>query len=107
MLISLPGSLTWSADVSIFVEDQNGQPLQNVSVTGSWSGGDPATASCTSDLSGQCTVTDNGLSKSEKSVSFTVTSLSLAGYTYAPGDNHDLDGDSDGTTFLVSSSNRN
>ncbi len=49
----LPGSLTWSADVSIVVEDQNGQPLQNVSVTGSWSGGDPASASCTSDLSGQ------------------------------------------------------
>ena len=34
-------------------------------------------------------------------VTFTVDNLSLAGYGYQPGDNHDPDGESDGTTVTL------
>jgi hypothetical protein len=35
-------------------------------------------------------------------VSFSVDSVEIAGHAYSPGDNHDPDGDSDGTTISVS-----
>ena len=74
-------------------------PLVGATVTGMWSfGGSP---SCTTGADGWCSVTKNNLKKDVSSVTFTVDDVTLTGYGYTPGGNHDPDGDSDGTTITV------
>jgi hypothetical protein len=34
-------------------------------------------------------------------VTFTITNMTRSGFSYAPGSNHDPDGDSTGTTIVV------
>lgn len=50
---------------------------------------------------GTCIVLFPGLRKNVKFVSFSVTSVTLAGYTYVGTANHDPDGSSNGTTQRV------
>jgi len=50
---------------------------------------------------GSCIVLYPGIRNSRKSVTFTVNSLTKAGFTYASGSNHDVDGGSNGTTIKV------
>jgi hypothetical protein len=73
--------------------------IQGVTVTGAWTGG--TTASCVTDASGRCSLTKR-YAKKKASVSFGVTSLHSSGVSYAPGDNHDPDGDSTGTAVTIS-----
>jgi hypothetical protein len=60
-----------------------------------------AVVSCTTDGSGQCSITLSNINKRINSVTLTVNSVSAAGCDYAAGDNHDPDGDSDGTTIVI------
>ncbi len=90
----------WKASVTISVHDGSEAPLANASVSGSWSGG--LNDSCITDGNGQCTVSTGKIDGQVTGATFSVETLSLSGYTYQPVDNHDLDGDSDGTTFTVS-----
>lgn len=90
----------WKAIVRITVHDQGHAPLPNAMVTGSWDDGRPGSNSCTTDSAGRCVVFQR-LHKSMSNVSFTVDSVELASYVYWPGDNHDPDGDSDGTTISL------
>ncbi len=96
----LAPSGNWRALVRVMVHDQDHVPLANATVTGTWSGGIPGTNTCTTDSRGWCVV-HRKMHGTMTSVSFTVDDVDLPGYLYVPGDNHDPDGDSDGTTIVI------
>ncbi len=95
----------WDAIVTVRVHDASEAALDGATVSGSWSGfggGTVIRGSCTtgSTGSGACTVRVNGMRKNNGPVTFTVTGVDSGDYTAS--DNHDPDGDSDGTTIVVS-----
>jgi hypothetical protein len=92
----------WKAQVQAEAEGVDNAPIEGVLVSGVWSSGVAVSNSCTTDSKGVCSVFVEGLTKSEKTVTFTVTNLSLEGYNYESSMNHDPDGDSDGTSITVS-----
>jgi hypothetical protein len=92
----------WDVSVTITVVDQNGNPVAGVFVDGGWSNGANGSGNCTTDSSGQCTVTKNRIKSNESSVTYTINSLSASGYTYNAAANSDPDGDSNGTVIIVS-----
>ncbi len=93
-----PGS--WTAIVTITVHDSSHNPVANATASGSWSNG--GTVSCTTAPSGACTVSKAGLLKIPASVTFTVVNVTHATLSYQSADNHDPDGDSNGTSITVS-----
>jgi protocatechuate 3,4-dioxygenase beta subunit len=99
--VGQPVRSKWEATVTITVHDQNHNPLANATVAGTWSAGATGGAECTADGSGQCSVAKGNLKFSVPSVTFTVDSVTHATNTYTPADNHDPDGDSDGTSITV------
>ncbi len=90
----------WTAMVTSTVHDSSHSPVANATVSGSWSNG--GTGSCTTSGSGQCAVSQSGLPRRTGSVTFTVASVTHATLTYKAADNHDPDGDSNGTSITVS-----
>jgi hypothetical protein len=70
-------------------------------VLGTWSGGASGAASCTTTSNGTCSVTRTKVAGA--SATFSVTSVSLSGSSYAAAANHDPDGSSNGTTITVQS----
>lgn len=93
---------TWSAIVEVAVHDANHVLINGAIVTGEWSANGLSSTVCTTGElggNGTCIFLFPGLRK--KSVSFTVTSVVMPGETYQSGNNHDPDGDSDGTTITV------
>ena len=90
----------WTATVTIVVHDAAHNPVSGITVAGTWSGGASGGSSCvTAGVLGQCQVSKQ-MQKSSASATFSVNSLT--GATYAPGSNHDPDGDSNGSTLTVS-----
>jgi len=79
---------SWDAQVTVYVEDSSGVGVAGVLVSGSWA--DPistTTNTCTTNASGYCSVVDGTpgrLSANDKSETFTVSNLSMTGYTYDP-----------------------
>jgi subtilisin len=69
----------WRATVTATVNSA----LPGAVVSGAWSTG--ATASCTTDTAGKCSVTVSLSTKSVSSVTYTVSGVALTGYTYVPG----------------------
>lgn len=93
---------TWTARVTIRVHGVTEAAVVGALVTGMWSNGASGTVSCISTSAGACTVQKTKLSRTSiASVTFTVTSLTLAGSTYIQSANHDPDGDSTGTAIVV------
>jgi hypothetical protein len=95
---------TWSAIVEIAVHDQNHQPLNGATVVGRWSRNGLNADTCTTgELGGDgtCIVLFPSLKRGFKSVTFTVTGVTLSGVTYQATGNHDPDGDSNGTAITV------
>jgi hypothetical protein len=95
---------TWSAVVEITVHDNSHQPLNGATVVGAWSrNGLNANTCTTGELGGNgtCIVLFPGLRKTVKNVSFTVSSVTMAGNTYVQAGNHDPDGSSNGTVIKV------
>lgn len=95
---------SWSATVEIAVHDASHHPLNGAAVVGTWSVSGLNSNECTTgDLGGDgtCIVLFPGLKKSVKSVTFTVTSVTVAGATYQQSENHDPDGSSNGTSIRV------
>jgi PKD domain/WD40-like Beta Propeller Repeat/Abnormal spindle-like microcephaly-assoc'd, ASPM-SPD-2-Hydin len=90
---------TWTAIATITVHDKNHSPVANATVSGSWSSG--ATGSCTTNAGGQCAAPRSTIPKSTGSVIFTVANVTHATITYNSSDNHDPDGESNGTTITV------
>ena len=64
-----------------------------------WPAGFAGDTSCDTNISGQCSVISGNIANRNKSVTLTVTGVNDPGY-YSM-DNHDPDGDSDGTMITV------
>ena len=92
----------WSANVQITVHSAGESPMSNATVNGAWSNGTTGSGSCITNASGQCTITRSDIRSTVNDVTFTVTSVTHSSNAYLPGSNHDPDGDSDGTSALVS-----
>ena len=88
----------WRAQVRILVEDQDRAVVAGAIVTGKWPNG--TTGTCTTNASGHCKI-GRKLAKSKLSIVFTVTKVTSAAGAYKPADNHDPDGDSNGTKITL------
>jgi subtilisin family serine protease len=96
------GSTTWTARVTITVDNGTEATVSGVTVAGTWSGGASGTATCKTNSVGVCTISKSSIPKATTGVTFTVTNLTLSPTgVYQPGSNHDPDPDSDGTTIVV------
>jgi hypothetical protein len=91
----------WRAEVTITVHDADHDPVADATVSGSWIAGASGTAVCTTNGSGVCTVTSPLVNKNRSPITFTVDGVTHATFVYDSSDNHDPDGDSDGTTISV------
>jgi hypothetical protein len=105
---TLVSGSTWSATVRVTVHDAGHNVLDGATVVGTWNGaGALASDTCTTGElgntgNGTCIFLAPSLSlKTKKSVSFTVTSVTMSGKTYQSASNHDPDGSSNGTTIKV------
>jgi thermitase len=91
----------WTATVTIVVHDGNHGPVSGITVAGTWSSGASGGGSCVTGAAGQCQVSKQP-QKNAASVTFSVTGLTgPTGVSYAPGSNHDPEGDSTGTAITV------
>ena len=75
------------ANVTIRIVDEFGSPLENALAGGTWGGGGSGSVNCTTNASGECTVVEEDVHKNNWPVTFTVTSVVKATYTYESGDN--------------------
>jgi PKD repeat protein len=91
---------TWTATATISVHDSSHLAVANAVVSGSWSDG--SLASCTTNPLGQCSVVMPRIPRKTANLRFSVTTAALAGFVYKPANNHDPDGESDGTTITIS-----
>ena len=91
----------WKATVTITVHDQNNQALPNATVQGTWSGGYAGVVTVTTGSNGQAVMSTGNISAKKNSVTFTVNNIARAGFTYSPNNNHDIDGESNGTTITI------
>jgi hypothetical protein len=89
----------WRATVSTLAHDGAHDPESGVRVTLNVSGG-VGVRSCTTAGNGDCAI-NVVVPDSVESLTFSVTSLAKAGFSYQPGANHDSDGDSNGTQIIV------
>ena len=99
------GGSSWSATIEVTIHDSNHNPLNGATVVGSWTGGGLASDECTTgDLGGNgtCIFLAPAINRRTKSVSFTVTSVTMTDKTYQSSANHDPDGSSNGTKITVS-----
>jgi subtilisin family serine protease len=94
---SVNNGSTWTAQVTITVHNGAG-----ATVHGSWSNGASGLASCAVNGSGQCMVSAGGIPKRTGTVTFSITDIIGGSTDYDASDNHDPDGDSNGTSITVS-----
>jgi len=92
-------STRWRARATIRVHDGGHALLPGVAVKGRF-GPKGATLTCTTGTGGACTLTRD-LKKATASIAFTVLGLSKTSYVYVAANNHDPDGDSNGTGITV------
>ena len=92
---------TWTAQVTIRVEDAIHGSVARATVNGTWSAGATGTASCRTSSVGICTLSKASIPSSATSVTFTVTGITATGGVYDGSANHDADGDSTGTVIVV------
>ena len=89
---------SWIASVNISVHDGGHRAAVNARVDGLWSSGD--SGSCVVDSHGTCTIAAD-IPNSKPSVTFTVQNVSLVIATYDAARNHDIDGETNGTSITV------
>ena len=82
--------------VSVLVHDGDHRPVPSARVTGLWSTG--AARVCTTDGTGRCTVSTT-IKGTEVGATLTIQTIEHVLYAYRAVNNHDPDGDSNGTTF--------
>jgi hypothetical protein len=92
----------WTAAAIVTVHDDRHQPVTGAMASGTWSGGIAGTSGCTTDGSGECQVLTEDIHSKVSSVLFTIDSVSHTSLTYHSSDNHDPDGDSNGTEIVIS-----
>lgn len=89
----------WTATVTVTIHTSAHGAQGAATVSGAWSSG--GAGSCTTGAAGTCSISLSGIPKGHGSRTFTVTSVTASGQTYAAGSNHDPDGDSDGTSITI------
>jgi hypothetical protein len=92
-------SSKWRARAQIRVHDGEHVVVAGVVVRGRF-GPNGAIISCTTGTAGACTLTRD-LKRTRLSINFVVVGLSKSTYTYLAANNHDPDGDSNGSTITV------
>jgi PKD repeat protein len=92
----------WWAEVTITVHDGDEEPVPEATVQGTWSGGASGSGSCLSGADGTCTVLSPKITVAEETIAFVVDGVTHPTLPYQPAENHDPDGDSDGTSIVVS-----
>jgi subtilisin family serine protease len=91
---------SWSSTLTVSVHAADEAPISGVTVyVLADYGAGTADLSCETDGAGSCATADLVLHKKNGSVTYTVQALSVS---YGPQDNHDPDGDSDGTSIQAS-----
>jgi hypothetical protein len=96
------GTGDWSANVRITAHDSRHNPLNGVTVRGSWnSGPEMQCVTSAAEVPGTCVLTLPALPLTTLQAYFGISGLSLAGATYKPASNHDPDGSSNGYGFFV------
>jgi hypothetical protein len=98
---SNPNSNRWDAHVQITAHTVDEIPIDNATITGTWSGGVSGNGTCITDSLGKCSVSMISIRGNLNSVTFTVTSADHSTLLYDPALNHDPDGDSSGTTITI------
>ncbi len=93
-------SQKWQPQVQVTIYTSIGLDGDGAIVSGTFSG-HKGTVSCTTTAYGTCTLGNFTLKRSTKSTVFTVTNVVRDSTTYAPTDNRDPGGDSNGTTITV------
>jgi hypothetical protein len=91
----------WDATVSITVHDASEQAVVGAAVSGDWSGGGSGSDTCVTDSNGLCNITKANVKSNVSNVTFTVTDITKDATVYQSADNHDPDGDSDGTSITI------
>ena len=93
---------TWSATVRVTAHDSRHNPVNGVTVLGSWNSG-PGVQCVTSDaeVAGTCTITLAAIPNATRNAYFGMSGMTLAGATYKPVSNHDPDGSSNGYGIFV------
>lgn len=91
----------WNATVSILVHDASENPVVGATVSGSWSGGISGSDNCTTDAAGRCSITKTSIKSNLSGVMFAITNVVQGSSVYQPADNHDPDGDSNGTNITI------
>jgi len=89
----------WAATVTMTVHDTDHNPVPSATVYGVFSDGS-SVFQCTTGVNGRCSV--QGYQWLRNSLTFTVTDIYQVDLPYEPTDNHDPDGDSNGTSIIVS-----
>ena len=93
---------SWSATVTVTVDDYMHAGVEDATVTGSWSGGVSGDTTCNTNSYGQCSFLANVTKKNLKKVSFTLSDVSDGSSNYVSSTNHDDEGDSDGNSIVIS-----
>jgi hypothetical protein len=94
----------WQATVIVRVHDDAHAPVSGATVSATFTpeSGAAVAASCTTNPAGACRMRSPRMATATNSfVTMTVDNITAAGFTYDAGQNHDPDGDSDGTTIVV------
>lgn len=91
----------WAAFVTITIHDASENPVEGAVVSGSWIEGASGDRTCTTDAAGQCSVQRRFIKGSSASVTFAVTGVEHATFSYQPEANHDPDGDGNGAEIVI------
>ena len=96
--ISKTGNKRWTANAAITVHDKDENPVSGLSVQGLWSGGSSGSDSCITNANGIC---QTSISTRGSTLTFTVSNIVGTGFEYSAGDNHDVNGNSDGNSITI------
>ena len=98
------GSNSWSATVEITVHDVNHNPLNGATVKAVWSVSGLNSNTCTTGElggNGTCIMLFPNLSLATGSVTLRIQKVTKTGQTYNSADNHDVDGETNGTGIRI------
>lgn len=90
----------WNATVTVEVHDMGHEPVSFAQVSGVWSNGGE-TGTCITDETGRCQITSSLLWFGQAEATFAVQNVTAESMLYVPPENHDSDGDSNGTSISV------
>jgi hypothetical protein len=102
-----PGRGWWRASVTVAVHRAYHNPIAGAVVTATWSTTTTVVSnvSCMTGADGRCTIAtlDTGykISKNALNASLHIDAVAYAAVIYRPEENHDEEGDSDGTTIVL------